>query len=95
MSPVAPVGQRVQSVMINNKPLVKDATYRLATTAFLAGGGDGYDSFKSAQRLHETVGEQIIADIVSEYISEKKVVSPNIEGRILQFSSTSPQIFSK
>ena len=84
ISPALPVGQRVQSVMIGDKPLVKEAHYRLATTTFLAGGGDGYDSFKSAQLLQETVGEQIIADIVSEYISDNKVVSPVIEGRILR-----------
>lgn len=88
MSPTAPVGQRVLSVLVNNEPLDKDATYRLATTSFLAAGGDGFTSFKSAKHLQETVGEQIISDIVSAYVLAHKTVSPKIEGRILQVENT-------
>jgi 5'-nucleotidase/UDP-sugar diphosphatase len=87
MSPTEPVGNRVLSVTINGQPLDKAASYRLATTSFLASGGDGYDSFQSAKRLNETVGEQIIADVVSEFILIKKIVSPKIEGRISQVNN--------
>jgi 5'-nucleotidase len=40
-----PVGQRVLSVTLNGEELRDDATYRVTTNSFLAGGGDGFTLF--------------------------------------------------
>lgn len=40
-----PIGQRVVSVTLNGKELRGDATYRVTTNSFLAGGGDGFSGF--------------------------------------------------
>ena len=40
-----PSGQRVVSVTLNGAELRSDATYRVTTNSFLAGGGDGFSGF--------------------------------------------------
>ncbi|MCK5800581.1 MAG: bifunctional metallophosphatase/5'-nucleotidase [Deltaproteobacteria bacterium] len=37
---------------INGRPLIKGHSYRVATTAFVAGGGDGLVSFKKPESFH-------------------------------------------
>lgn len=41
-----PAGNRVQRIIIQGKELDPQAIYRIATSAYLAGGGDGYTQFK-------------------------------------------------
>ena len=41
-----PPGKRVQSVMIKEKILDPQQIYRIATSTYLVGGGDGYQQFK-------------------------------------------------
>ena len=36
------VGNRVKNIWINNKPLLLDKMYTVATNNFLASGGEGY-----------------------------------------------------
>lgn len=40
--PQKPVGQRIESFTINGKAVVDTETYHVATTTFLALGGDGF-----------------------------------------------------
>jgi len=44
----APVGSRVRSMMVGGAPLDFSKTYTVATDAFVANGGDGYDMFTHA-----------------------------------------------
>jgi 5'-nucleotidase/UDP-sugar diphosphatase len=44
----APGGSRIQEIIIGGQPLVLDKEYVVATTDFLAAGGDGYASFAGA-----------------------------------------------
>jgi len=84
----AEVGKRVVSVYINGSPLIKDKSYRLATTEFLVKGGSGYEVFKNAKRLQKNVSAQTIADIVTDYITKQQLVSPKIEGRIRELNDS-------
>ncbi|MEV4689107.1 bifunctional metallophosphatase/5'-nucleotidase [Microbacterium sp. LWH3-1.2] len=40
------------TVMLNGQPLVDDAVYRVVTNNFLAGGGDGFGTFRDAQNVY-------------------------------------------
>jgi 2',3'-cyclic-nucleotide 2'-phosphodiesterase (5'-nucleotidase family) len=61
---------RVKSVMIAGEPLRNDKTYTLATSDFLANGGDGYLALKDAPRLNsESARPPQIADLVVQRIA--------------------------
>lgn len=78
-----PVGKRVKTVLINNRPLKKESTYKLATTTYLASGGDGYSMFIGKKNIkYKNPSHRLINDIVIEYITNKKVIYPKIDGRL-------------
>jgi 5'-nucleotidase/UDP-sugar diphosphatase len=67
-----PVGNRVKNIKINNKPLLFDKTYSVATNNFLAAGGEGYFWFTK----HNVVDTKILLrEAVVSYIKENKEVS--------------------
>jgi 5'-nucleotidase/UDP-sugar diphosphatase len=76
-----PAGSRVTSVEINGKPLDAAATYTMAVTAYVLGGGDGYD-FKGAEVVVKPEDGPIEPDTVMEVIRKMGTISPQIEGRI-------------
>jgi 2',3'-cyclic-nucleotide 2'-phosphodiesterase (5'-nucleotidase family) len=71
------------SVLIDGKTLEKDQTYKLATTDYLAGGGDGYQMLASAKKLEFPERGQLTREVLSRYIIDAKVISPRIENRIV------------
>jgi 2',3'-cyclic-nucleotide 2'-phosphodiesterase (5'-nucleotidase family) len=74
---------RLISVNIAGEPLDKTKLYKLATTDYLAAGGDGYDMFVSARKL-DILGEgQLTREILSQYIIDNGTVKPKIEDRIV------------
>lgn len=46
-----PVGHRVVSAFVMGKPLKRDQTYTLATSDYLADGGDGYTMLKKCRKV--------------------------------------------
>lgn len=80
-----PIGERVQSVYINGKLLDPVQKYSVATTDYLAKGGDGYDAFINAEHLNQFAqNSPILSYIVTRMIQQQKTISPVIENRILQ-----------
>lgn len=78
-----PPGQRIVRVVTDQgQPLDPDKTYKLATSSFLEGGGDGYEMFANKKRLSDTSQERLLSLQVIEYILRKKTISPKVEGRI-------------
>ncbi|SDO57184.1 5'-nucleotidase C-terminal domain-containing protein [Halobacillus aidingensis] len=86
------VGERVQSVELNVDgewvALDESATYTVATNAFTAKGGDGYDVFANAYE------EGRVTDLGSsdwenfrDYVAELGEVTPVIEDRIVDVAS--------
>lgn len=91
-----PSGQRITGLTIRGKPLQPDVWYTLATTDFLAAGGDGYaaftkiletmynkdeDSAKTSRVLLIDSG-RTIRDMVIQRIRERKTISAAMESRI-------------
>jgi 2',3'-cyclic-nucleotide 2'-phosphodiesterase (5'-nucleotidase family) len=82
--PSAATGSRIKSVAIKttggSQSLDPAATYRVVTTSFLAGGGDGYSVLKEGRNLI-TLGD-VDFDTLAEYLKAHSPVGPVIEGRI-------------
>jgi 5'-nucleotidase / UDP-sugar diphosphatase len=84
------VGQRVVSVTVNGKPLNLKASYRLATNDYLAGGGDGYSTLKSARILVGDTEADLIANIVMAFVRAKGTVASTLDGRIIVGRARAP-----
>lgn len=84
--PSASPGFRIVSVEVFVdeiwQPLDLAATYRLATSNFLAQGGDGYEMFKEA--LNSWNLGFVDYEILAEYIESHSPVAPQVEGRIVR-----------
>lgn len=93
-------GSRVKDIVIGDKPLEAGKEYIVATNDFLAAGGDGYKVFGEAVKSSKDFsitggmmkGEKLafsdsgrwLRDVIIGYIKEKKVISPEVEGRITE-----------
>lgn len=83
-----PVGQRVQSISLGGKSISKMTKYRVATTDYLASGGDGYDIFKQAPHIMDKqLKFRLVSDIVMDSIFEDKIIKPTLEGRLINLKS--------
>ncbi|MCS7217204.1 MAG: 5'-nucleotidase C-terminal domain-containing protein [Candidatus Bipolaricaulota bacterium] len=84
--PARPAGSRILAVevLVDGawRPLDPKAVYRVATSNFLAGGGDGYTVFKEA-RNSWNLGF-VDYEVLAEYIAAHSPVAPKVEGRIVR-----------
>ncbi|MCX7844558.1 MAG: 5'-nucleotidase C-terminal domain-containing protein [Candidatus Bipolaricaulota bacterium] len=84
--PARPAGSRILAVEVLLdgawRPLDPKAVYRVATSNFLAGGGDGYTVFKEA-RNSWNLGF-VDYEVLAEYIAAHSPVAPKVEGRIVR-----------
>ena len=78
-----PAGSRVENVMIGASPLDPSASYKLATNDYIARGGDGYKSLKSAKVLIDKNSAKLLANDVMVYVRQQGTIAPKVEGRIV------------
>ena len=76
------VGSRVVKVLVNGQPLDETKTYTLASTGYIADGGDGYSIFKHCKRLVAEESAQLDALVVTNAIQTAGEIAPKVEGRI-------------
>ncbi len=76
------VGSRVVKVLVNGQPLDDKKTYTLASTGYIAEGGDGYVMFKGGKRLIAHESASLDALIVTNAIQAAGEIAPKEEGRI-------------
>jgi 2',3'-cyclic-nucleotide 2'-phosphodiesterase (5'-nucleotidase family) len=75
---------RVGAVKVAGKPLRYEKMYSLATSDFLANGGDGYFALKEAARLNaQSARPPQIADLVVQRIANEYDISPPVTQRIV------------
>lgn len=79
-NPTKPAGERVIEVKVADKPLEMTKVYKLATINFIAAGGDDYTMLKKP--FFDT-GLSMYS-VVEEGLIKRKVVSPKVEGRIVE-----------
>jgi 5'-nucleotidase len=75
-----PAGQRIKSVTVGTRPLDPERTYTLATTRYIAVGGDGYDMLQAAPRVPRP--KTIDSEALRRLIVAARTVAPRVEGRI-------------
>ena len=78
--PGRPAGSRVVDMKVNGKPLDPKAIYTVAMVDFLAGGGDGYTTFKEGQNV--TNGPVDIDALVAYVGSLPQPVDVTVDGRV-------------
>jgi 5'-nucleotidase/UDP-sugar diphosphatase len=80
--PSRPSGQRIVEARIKSQPLSDGATYKLATTDYLAQGGDGLTALASAKRLIDPSAARPVTALVEDYLSASDPVRLEGEPRI-------------
>jgi len=80
--PSKAAGDRVTDVSVGGAALRPNATYRVATNDYMAGGGDGYAVFTGGTTIIDASGATYMASMVMDYITGQGSVAPKLEGRI-------------
>ncbi|GGF68710.1 bifunctional metallophosphatase/5'-nucleotidase [Alteromonas lipolytica] len=83
----APPGQRIEKLLINGQPVQPGRYYTLATTDYLASGGDGYESLKRG--IEVPFSQQVtplIADIVISVLRRHTSLAASTSGRLMFIS---------
>lgn len=71
------------SVTMNGQNIDEAGTYVMATTDFLAIGGDGYTALQNANRIIGPESGQLTREVLSQYIRDRRSIELGIEGRIV------------
>ena len=80
---INPVGKRVVEVNIGGEELNPSKIYKVATSDYLAAGGDGYTSFKTESPIKfNNQMSRLISDIVIDDIKYKKKISLILDSRL-------------
>jgi 2',3'-cyclic-nucleotide 2'-phosphodiesterase (5'-nucleotidase family) len=78
-------GKRLLKVSINGQTLDPKKLYTLATSDYLASGGDGYETFSSAEQINFSHRvPPLISDTVISAIRTQKEISPLIQDRLVK-----------
>jgi len=76
--PSKEAGSRLVKVMVGEKPLDPEKTYKFVTNDFLAAGGDGYKMFADDKILGEYPG---LDEVLIEHIQKYGTEDAKVEGR--------------
>ena len=87
VDPSAAVGSRIRDLTIAGQPLDPNQTYTVATNDFMAGGGDGYDTFKAAEVIVSSQAGPLLANLLIDQIQVQGTIAPRTEGRIRVISA--------
>ncbi len=79
-----PVGKRLIEASINGIPLDESKKYRVASTAFVANGGDGYSILKNGKLIHAS--SKSLIEYFIEYVKSKKRLALPALGRQIDVS---------
>lgn len=78
-----PAGNRIQTILVNGSKINPQQNYSVATSDYLANGGDGYDTFlKALKTQNNTQKPPLISDIVIRVIQKQKTIFPKLDSRI-------------
>jgi 5'-nucleotidase/UDP-sugar diphosphatase len=85
-----PLGRRVREVLVGGSPLEPDRRYRVATTEFMAAGGDGFAMLGRSKVILGPKRADLLVKAVESYIraAGPAGVSPRVEGRIAEGVTT-------
>lgn len=75
-----PIGARLISLEIAGRPVEDAKIYRVATNSFLAEGADGFSEFKRGKVIAR---DQLLSDVLSDYIRTAQTIAPPTPGRLV------------
>jgi 2',3'-cyclic-nucleotide 2'-phosphodiesterase (5'-nucleotidase family) len=78
-----PPGDRIVAMTVAGKPLDEAAAYTLATTDYLANGGDGYIALKGAGTLIAAEDGPLLATVVIDALSAMKTIDVRTDSRLV------------
>ncbi|MGE5517526.1 MAG: bifunctional metallophosphatase/5'-nucleotidase [Bacteroidota bacterium] len=78
----APVGRRVLNASLGGAPIEPARRYRLATTDYLADGGDGYTMLKNGRVLIDRAAAPLLSNVVMDHAQRLGTITPPPGGRI-------------
>jgi 2',3'-cyclic-nucleotide 2'-phosphodiesterase (5'-nucleotidase family) len=82
IDPAAALDARVTDVRVNGEPLDPGKRYVVAIPDYIFKGGDAYAMFPAGEVLITPEAGNLIVTAMAKYLSEKKEISPVVEGRI-------------
>lgn len=82
-APQAEPGHRLRQVLVQGQPLRPDGRYKLATSNYLAEGGDGYAMLKNTKRLINAESAGLLVNVVADIVQGMKQIPAPPTGRIL------------
>lgn len=78
-----PAGSRVKTIQVDGEPIRPTGKYTIATTDYLANGGDGYHVFQDSKSLSNLSDRPpLVSDIVTRLIQQRTILAPALELRI-------------
>lgn len=78
-------GKRVSNITVNGKKLDLNKNYTVATSDYLANGGDGFTSFSTMQEVSSLNSSlPLISDIVVLNIQKRRKITPRLESRVVR-----------
>jgi 5'-nucleotidase len=80
--PQRPAGRRIVAIAVGGAPLRDDASYKLAVSNYLAGGGDGYAMLKGLPVLRPAEGSPIETEVLIEAMARAGRIAPQADGRL-------------
>jgi 2',3'-cyclic-nucleotide 2'-phosphodiesterase (5'-nucleotidase family) len=78
-----PPGSRILSLQVDGAPVDPDRVYRVAINDYLARGGDGYETFRTAKHLLPVEDAPPLNDEVMTYLQALGTVRAVTQGRIV------------
>lgn len=80
--PALPKGRRIVELTAGGQPLRDEADYRLATSNYLAGGGDGYAILKGLPVLRAAEGSPLETEVLLQAMERAGTIAPQLDGRL-------------
>lgn len=78
----ASVGRRVREATIGGKPIDPARRYRIATSDYLADGGDGYEVLKRGRMLIDRAAAPLVSTVIMDRAQRLGTIKARAEGRI-------------
>jgi 5'-nucleotidase len=80
--PARPKGSRITDLAVNGEALKDEAGYRLATSNYLALGGDGYAMLKGLPVLRPAEGSPLETEVLLQAMERAGSIAPQTDGRL-------------
>lgn len=82
-------GSRVTDIMVNGQKLDLNKMYVVATSDFIANGGDGYPVFKTAKLLNEFGGQD---EVLMNHLKKHNPVAPKDGERVIVINQNQKEV---